>query len=157
MITSFFWITFAAMRLLYIFVPKKITCAQSICFSLVVIFIGSIGLSILSNHSKLWLSIFTAVTGLGCGPLFGNIVMWLEYHITVNGKVCAIITVFCSIGGSLIPTFIGQRISNRPMFLMYSLVGFSIILLLLFGYSCILGRKIRSTNQKYQTSERIII
>ena len=157
MITSFFWITFAAMRLLYIFVPKKITCAQSICFSLVVMCIGSIGLSILSNHSKLWLSIFTAVTGLGCGPLFGNFVMWLEYHVRVNGKVCAIITIFGSIGGSLIPTFIGQRISNTPMFLMYSQVGLSIILLMLFGASGLFGRKIRSTNKKYQTSERIIV
>jgi fucose permease len=150
MVASLFWITFAAMRLVYIFVPEKVekAFAQSVCFSLVVMCIGSIGLSILSNHSKLYLSIFTAVTGLGCGPLFGNFVMWLEHHVTVNGKVCAMITVFGSIGGSLIPTLIGQIISDTPMFLMYFQVGLSIILLLLFGSSCLLGSKIRSTKEK---------
>ena len=69
--------------------------------------------------------------------------MWLEKHLLVDVKVNALITIFGSIGGSLIPTLVGQLIKEMPMFLMYLIMGLSIGLILLFGASYLVGRKIK--------------
>ena len=136
------------MRLLYIFVPKKVTCVQGICFSFIVLVIGSIGVSILANRSKLFLSIFTAVIGAGCGPLFANFMMWFESHVTVNNKVSASITIAGSVGGSVVPTLVGQVISKTPMFLMYVQVVLLIVLVVLFCASFWLGCRIKKSQPK---------
>ena len=145
-ITSLFWATFAAMRLLYIFVPKRITCVQGLCFSLFVIGIGTIGLSISSEYSKYHVSVFSAFVAIGCAPLFGNFVMFLERYVEVNGKINALIIVCGSIGGSVFPTIVGQIVSNSPMFLMYIELGLSALLMTLFIISFWIGRKI--TNER---------
>ena len=143
-ITSLFWASFAAMRLLYIFVPKRITCVQGLCFSLLVIGIGTIGLSISSEYSKYHVSVFCTCVGIGCAPLFGNFVMFLERYIEVNGKINALIIVCGSIGGSVFPTIVGQIVSNSAMFLMYIELGLSALLVTLFTISFWIGGKIRN-------------
>ena len=143
-ITSLFWATFAAMRLLYIFVPKRITCVQGLCFSLLVIGIGTIGLSISSEYSKYHVSVFSAFVGIGCAPLFGNFVMFLERYIEVNGKINALIIVCGSIGGSVFPAIVGQIVSSSPMFLMYIELCLSALLVTLFIISFWIGGKIRN-------------
>ena len=98
---------------------------------------------ICASTSKICLSIFAAIVGGALGPLFGNFVMWLEQHLIVDAKVNALITIFGSIGGSVIPTLASQLIIQVPMFLMYLIFGLSISLMLLFGASYYLGRKIK--------------
>lgn len=143
-ITSLFWASFAAMRLLYIFVPKRITCVQGLCFSLFVIGIGTIGLSVSSEYSKYHVSVFSAFVGIGCAPLFGNFVMFLERYIEVNGKINALIIVCGSIGGSVFPAIVGQIVSNSAMFLMYIELGLSALLVTLFTISFWIGKRIRN-------------
>ena len=142
-ITSYFWLAFATTRLLYIFVPNRVSSFQGICLSLSIINVGCILLCIYSDTSKTCLSVFSAVVGSALGPLFGNFIMWLEKHLIVDVKVNALITIFGSIGGSLIPTLVGQLIKEMPMFLMYLIMGLSIGLILLLGVSYLVGRKIK--------------
>ena len=73
-----------------------------------------------------------------------NFVMYLERHLIVDAKICALITIFGSIGGSVIPTLVGQLILEIPMFLMYLIGALSICLIILFGTSFAFGRKIRN-------------
>ena len=143
-ITSYFWVAFATTRLLYIFVPSKVSSVQGICLSLSLINIGCTLLCIYANTSKVCLSIFSAIVGSALGPTFGNFVMYLERHLIVDAKVCAVITIFGSIGGSVIPTLVGQLILEMPMFLMYLIGALSVTLILLFGTSFLVGRKILS-------------
>ena len=142
-ITSYFWVAFATTRLLYIFVPNRVSSLQGICLSLSIINFGCILLCIYSDTSKTCLSVFSAVVGSALGPLFGNFIMWLEKHLLVDVNVNALITIFGSIGGSLIPTLVGQLIKEMPMFLMYLIIGLSIGLIQLFGASYLVGRKIK--------------
>ena len=151
-ITSVFWVTFAAIRFIYMFVPDRVTATQGVCFSLSMMSLGSLGLSIFAEYSSLYLSIFTAMVGVGCGPLFGNFAMWLEHHVGFDGKISAAIIIAGSIGGSVVPAVISQVISKMPMFLMYVEVGLSFILIILFAGSICVGNKLRKAKM-LKTSE----
>jgi MFS transporter, FHS family, Na+ dependent glucose transporter 1 len=121
-LTSLFWGTFTAGRLLGIPIAARVRPRWILLGDLLVIVVGLLIILFGPNPNiSIWIG--TIMIGLGMASVFPTLISFAEHHMALSGKITSYFFVGASLGGMTIPWLIGQLFDSiGPRYTMITLL-----------------------------------
>jgi hypothetical protein len=135
-----FFVPFALMRFLLIFLAVHLSPMIILLLSLILSSFGSLAILVFGGTFLVGLQIGTALLGFGFASLFSGAFIWFQTKVTMNNKIGGVFTFFGSAGAQVYLTFASQVIENDPICLPYSVLGSMIACTSLLGVGVLVVR-----------------
>ena len=124
LITSVFWWSFTAGRLLGIPIARKLNARNQIVLDAVITAVGATVLTV-STHSNLLIWLGTIVLGLGLATMFPATLNIANERVAVTGSVTSWFITASGAGGAVMPWLIGRLFDDHgskilPWFVLFA-------------------------------------
>ncbi|OQR77553.1 sodium-dependent glucose transporter 1A-like [Tropilaelaps mercedesae] len=139
-LSSVFWISFTASRLLVTILSLKLTPAKLIAFFHAILMVSTVSMLTFVNMSPVAAWLGTVMVAFGLAPYFGNATIWgVQYMVLTHYHMSFIMVSVCL--GAMIPgLLIGPLIDSWPMVLMWGHTILATTLTLCGGALLLYGR-----------------
>ncbi|KAI1282601.1 Major facilitator superfamily domain-containing protein 4A [Halotydeus destructor] len=131
--TSFYWFTYTAFRLLAIPLIDKIGMYRNITIELGILIVANIFLVPFGNSVEWCLWVGAGLVGVGISTLWGAIYVLLESYFPVTSGIASILTVSACLGEWVYPVIMGYAMEADPQLFLWAIFGCTVICCTLFA------------------------
>lgn len=153
MVASVFWGSFAAGRLLAVFLAKCFNPTPMLIVDLVLTTASLAGLSLIKSipaiesfiSSEVLFWILSSTLGFGLSSIFPTGISWVERYMKVTGKATAVFVVGSALGEMVVPLLTAFLFAKKPIYLMYTLLVASflsvVVYIVMLNQACSVGER----------------